>query len=404
VIGGSAETDLHILLIIASDLPMLLEAEVAQLHAELRAPSIGLSLVYDECGTDLSGALAGHEHFGFKDGISQPGIRGCLPEPPPAFLTPRLLDPSNPAAAWMSRPGQPLVWPGQFVFGYPTQDAFVPLLPGPDKVATPAWARNGSFLVFRRLRQDVARFRQFIQDTVAVLSATPGFHDVTAEHFAALLVGRWPSGTPLLQSPTQDDDQLADDALGQNHFTFNTAAPRLTLIPGTRPAGDVLGTVPGDVAGFICPRAAHIRKVNPRDVTTEQGNDTDTLTRRILRRGIPFGPQLPTGSATTADAAQGNRGLLFLCYQTSIIEQFEFLCRNWMNHTAQPEANDAGHDLLVGQNADDAQRVRRCTLVRRVESQVFTTTITAPGEWVIPTGGGYFFAPSVSALRHVLCR
>jgi hypothetical protein len=28
--------------------------------------------------------------------------------------------------------------------------------------------------------------------------------------------------------------------------------------------------------------------------------------------------------------------------------------------------------------------------------------LTAPDDWVIPTGGGYFFAPSICALRKVL--
>lgn len=404
VVGGRPETEIHVLLIVASDNPAQLEAEADRLRAELADPGSGLSPFHEERGEDLPGALAGHEHFGFKDGISQPGICGRLPDSPHPFLTLRLLDPGDPSVVLLARPGQPLIWPGQFVFGYPIQDPLDPLNPGPEKLAVPDWARNGSFLVFRRLRQDVARFRQFLAETAVDLSTKPGFTGMTSERLAALLVGRWPSGTPLMLSPNRDDPAQAGDALSNNHFAFNAEVPRVTLIPGSRPAGDVLDPVPGDFDGFICPRAAHIRKVNPRDLTTEQGSSTDTLARRILRRGIPFGLPLPEGVGPGADPEKDNRGLLFLCYQTSILDQFEFLCRNWMNQPDQPEEVDAGQDLIVGQNPDDPDRVRRCTLLRRVNGQDFSAIVVARGEWVIPTGGGYFFAPSVSALRHVLSR
>ena len=51
---------------------------------------------------------AGHEHFGFKDGVSQPGIR-CVDVP---------ADPTNPD---QGNRGQDLLNPGEFVLGYPTQ-------------------------------------------------------------------------------------------------------------------------------------------------------------------------------------------------------------------------------------------------------------------------------------------
>ena len=262
----------------------------------------------------------------------------------------------------------------------------------------PAWTRNGSFLVYRRLRQDVPRFRDFLADSANKLRSLPGFDNMTPALLAALLVGRWPSGASLLQALSADDPPLGADRFANNQFAIANAAPAMNLVSGARPAGDQINSVPGDFDGIVCPRAAHIRKVNPRDLTTDLGDATRTLPRRILRRGIPFGPIFPgTGQP---DPAQGDRGLLFLSYQTSIRDQFEFLSNTWMNQLNKPEASDAGHDLLVGQNPLDPARIRRCKLVRQSGGQ--SADVVAQGEWVIPTGGGYFFAPSVTAIKEVL--
>lgn len=106
----------------------------------------GLHEIYRETGSIRSDA-PGHEHFGFKDGIAQPAVRGVASATPGDFLTPRLIAPADPLSAMFSQPGRPLVMPGHFVLGYDCQSkidgSVVPAaaLPAP-------WLRNGSFLVF----------------------------------------------------------------------------------------------------------------------------------------------------------------------------------------------------------------------------------------------------------------
>jgi hypothetical protein len=63
--------------------------------------------------------LPGHEHFGFRDGISQPAVRGRVSAEPEEFFAERSIDVSDSRAAGWVTPGRPLVPPGHFVLGYP---------------------------------------------------------------------------------------------------------------------------------------------------------------------------------------------------------------------------------------------------------------------------------------------
>jgi Dyp-type peroxidase family len=395
-VGGTPETTPDVLLILgAADACQLRDLAEGLRMSLAGLPASGLRVVYDQEGAVLDGEK---EHFGFRDGVSQVGVRGRLSDLPLHFLTRRYIDPADPRALSHGKPGQPLVWPGQFVFGYPTQrdDKAAPGLPA---VGGPEWMKNGSFLVFRRLRQDVAAFRAFLREQVAELVQKQPFAEMTEARLAALLVGRWPSGAALLRSPERDDPAMMEDSFALNHFQYNApAAPVAVLTEAGAPPRTVAGA-PGDPSGHVCPRFAHIRKVNPRDLPTDQGGAFhQTLTFQVLRRGITWGEPFPQEAPETnvADPADGQRGLLFLCYQTSIREQFELLNNRWMNRQNGPQ--DGGHDLLVGQNHATPEAGRGC-LLRTPQGEAPLKTMA---DWVIPTGGGYFFAPSISALRSLV--
>ena len=249
---------LHGVLIVAADQHDQLEAEVgAQLTAMSAA---GVRLLLDQAG-DVRADQPGHEHFGFKDGISQPGIRGLTP-------------PADPHRPDQGAPGQELLWPGEFVLGYPTQISSPGSgtvgenhEPGPISTSGPAWTADGSYLVFRRLRQDVLAFGTFL----AQASAETGLHP---DLLGAKLVGRYRSGAPLERTEDQlpaVDPQAADPSL---------ADP--TLLGAVRVNNFEFG---GDPEGLLVPRAAHIRKVYPRDEDTPTGGEAGTQTHRMIRRG-----------------------------------------------------------------------------------------------------------------------
>jgi Dyp-type peroxidase family len=386
VVGGP-KNEADILVIVAADDPSDLAENVKAIKT--RAHSSKLELLFEQRGDTLPGPLRGHEHFGFKDGVSQPGVRGKVSATPGDFITPRYYDVADPRARLFGKPGQLLVWPGQFLLGERRQSPQDLFASAAQAENVPKWARLGSYLVLRRLRQDVREFWRFAAAGAAAVGLSP-------TEFAARLVGRWPSGAPISRSPTADNTALAGDDFANNHFMFDddTLPSALRPIPGY--AGDSFPQARADVLGSVCPHFAHIRKVNTRDTSTDLGKPADTLIRLVLRRGIPYGPPIVGIEKVAPKLVAHERGLIFVCYGSMIEDQFEFLVRRWANSSIQP--NLGGHDPVIG------QRDRRGNRVRFIDFPTASgpRRINLKKEWVIPTGGGYFFAPPIDAVAGVL--
>ncbi len=386
VVGGP-DNEADIIIIVASDSPALLEETCDFINK--RAAACGLSLLCHQKGETLPGDFRGHEHFGFKDGISQPGIRGKLSNAPGDYITPRYISNTDPRRLFFAKPGQLLAWPGQFLLGEQRQSTEHLYHAAPPAGHFPEWAARGSYLVVRRLRQDVPAFWTFVTATATQLGLSP-------EKVAAMLVGRWPSGAPIIRTPDADLPSLGEDSFANNHFIFDdqTRPSELEAIPGY--GGDTFPQGMADFLATVCPHFAHIRKVNPRDSATDLGKPGDNLARMILRRGIPFGPPLIGVKAPAKALQDAERGLMFLSYGSSIEDQFEFVQRRWSNVPVQP--NLGGHDPVIGQNGGGADRKRFIDF----PTAKGPARITFGEEWVTPTGGGYFFAPAISVIRTVL--
>jgi Dyp-type peroxidase family len=451
VVGGK-DNEADVVLIFAGDERGDVLSEVARIEDSIFAARFvdgrplrcGVRVVFKQEGATLPPPLTGHEQFGFLDGVSQPGIRGRTSDEPHSVFTLR----QNPNDPDQGKPGQDLLWPGEFVFDYPGQNprdveksGENSLRPGGKPVA-PEWARDGSYLVFRRLRQDVPGFRAFLADQAKKLG-------MTTDLFGAKVVGRYRSGAPIVRTGNcpVDHSQLGGDDCRNNAFEFGghgtgkegkfcpketaeEAVVRLECDEGTKyeadyerrhgpsgagdggdgphPCGDDVerdcgcppeDEFPSDPDGPLCPFAGHIRKAYPRDDRGTASPDIcegTTQTHRIMRRGIPFGPPFPS------DPPEGykdptDRGLLFLCYQTSIVEQFEFIQTAWANNpdfkdVAKGKVPRPGFDLIIGQNGGKD----RDFVVPLPDGS--HAKITAKVDWVIPTGAGYFFSPSIPAL------
>lgn len=371
-VGGDAA--LHGILIVTGPNEAQVAAKVAALKVKAGTAWV-ISFEGDGKTRDLD---RGHEHFGFLDGVSQPAVRGQIDR---AFPGHTFLDPSrNPNNPGQGLPGADLHWPGEFLFGYPTQKVDDIDAPGPIADGGLPWMKNGSFMVFRRLKQFVPEFESFVATTAAAKGMDP-------QLLGARMVGRWKSGSPVSLSPLQDNPAQGADELQNNDFEF----------------GD-------DGAARRCPYSAHIRKSYPRNDITPAGSglptefeqrdasEADTQTHRIMRRGIPFGEEVDDTEAEQSKTLN-DRGLMFVCYQTSLTRQFEFILKAWVNNPnfAKPSI---GFDPILGAAGGAARDFVGASVNYPTGPDGPPTILMA--DFIIPTGGGYFLMPSIKAIRTVL--
>jgi Dyp-type peroxidase family len=330
--------DLEVLLVIHAQEEATLLAESERWERELGDGGLELALAQDA-------ALLGdaREHFGFTDGFSQPAIEGVAREDVPGQGIPYKRVPWWP----LSRTRWRSIKRGEFVLGYDDEDQ------GPAPAPPPPFHRNATFMVWRKLHQDVAAFRAQLAAQAERLGLDP-------ELVAAKIVGRWRDGSPLALRPDAPDPALGNDKRRANDFRY----------------GD-------DELGARCPRGAHVRRTNPRDALGWEGRLT--ARHRILRRGMPYGPPLPDGAPD--DGA--DRGLLFVCLQASIARQFEIVQAQWCNDGnafglgAEPDpiAGPAGREM---RHVMEGRPPRVVSLMRtHVECR----------------GGEYLLVPSIGALQ-----
>ena len=241
---------------------------------------------------------------------------------------------------------------GEFILGYRDEENALPQAPAPDQLAT-----NGSYLVYRKLHQDVAAFR-------ATLAAAARHYAGSEEQLAAKLVGRWRDGTPLDLSPDAPDPAIVADAARNNAFSYLD-----------------------DQDGMRCPAGSHIRRANPRHGLPFEGKLVNR--HRLIRRGIPYGDPLPEGAED--DGAE--RGVVFMCLQASIARQFEFVQAQWFNDGNGLHLGD-DEDVLMGRH--DGPSPRKMTIPGRPPHFV------GPLSRVVTVRGGeYFFVPGINGLHHL---
>jgi len=354
--GGPRTPDVDAaLLLYAVDLPALTALEAEQTDA------IGAGLrTLARLGTS---DLQGHEPFGFRDGISQPLIEGLSKTGPP----------------------ESTVRFGEFVLGYPNEYGRYTDRPILDPSADPArilpsdpdsggcdLGRNGTYLVFRQLSQDVRDFWRFLDQ---VSRRPDGSADRDARlRLAAKMVGRWPGGAPLALASDGDDPALAE----ANDFAY----------------------FHHDRGGARCPIGAHIRRANPRDSLDPRPGTAKSYSinrrHRILRRGREYGTQLTPDEALNgnlAHPADDERGLHFICLNGNIARQFEFINDTWLNDPKFAGLYDDA-DPLAGPS-------RPYGGTFTMQSDALRERVTDVPRFVSVKGGAYFFLPGIAATRYL---
>src|SRR6185369_14663604 len=230
LVGGLANPDLHaIVILFARD-----KTERERCQAEYQKLVARCEGVEALSSLDLEATPPfdyAHDHFGYRDRMSQPVIEGSGEEPTPGT-------------------GAPLK-AGEFILGYPDEDGPPANLPQPEILSC-----NGSYMAYRRLQEHVGAFRDFLRRH----GRTPEEQELVA----AKLMGRWRSGAPLVLAPDRDDPELGADRQRNNNFNYKQMDP----------------------IGYAVPLGSHMRRMNPRDTAANVNR------RRIIRRGATYGPPL----------------------------------------------------------------------------------------------------------------
>ena len=314
--------------------------EIRARHDELTAAfgaSVALVAQYDgEAMRDERGELDDRVHFGYVDGISQPRIEGFDEGTPPD-----------------AQPVSPL---GAFFAGHESQfEGVVFDLPQPA-----AFSANGTYNAFRVLEQDVFAFEAFLA-RAAVDSG------LDAEMIAAKMCGRWRNGNPLPMHPDAAGPPATTRAARKHLNEYGYAA---------------------DPDGDVCPIGSHMRRANPRD--SEVVQRASAHTRRIIRRGFPYGPAIEPGT-TTPDGTP--RGLLgnFMC--GSLIAQFEGIMYDWVNLGLQHPDITGTNDPILGANTESTSTF---TMPRAGDTD---TVLTGFPRFIRTRAGAYTFLPSLPGLR-----
>jgi Dyp-type peroxidase family len=310
----------------------------------------GATIVKEQQGKQIHNTAGdGIEHFGYVDGRSQP-----LP----------LLEEINreSKAAGIAQ------WDSSSTLG-------VALVQDP---GTSDLNSFGSYFIFRKLEQNVRKFKRQEQ----VLATALGLKGEARELAGALVVGRFEDGTPVT---------LSDEARGltpPNDFNYDADL------------------------GVRCPFHGHIRKTNPRGSGGFQP-PIDERKHLMIRRGITYEdvaravhptdiPESTSVSDFDSNVAPllptGDVGLLFMAYNQELALQFEFTQKNWANFPNFPSApTPPGIDPVMGQQPPGPAAPHDWPKVWDDAGQG-TVPLSFQG-FVTMRGGEYLFAPSISFLK-----
>jgi Dyp-type peroxidase family len=320
------------------------------------------------------------EHFGFRDGISNPEVEGL---------------------ARSKKQTNDVVPAGELLLGYPNayqrlpstprvraeEDPYGFLVPEARNPELRDFGRDGSYLVFRQLSQDVAGFWNFVERAAHELPERPD-----PVWLAARMVGRWPDGSPVTTYPDRDSPAEVVDS---NEFRFADN---------------------DDLYGQHCPIGSHVRRCNPRDTKLPMPHDPllaggvgdegaeERVERsnrhRIIRRGrlygTPLDPELRPSHMHNDDGQE--RGLYFICFNSNPRRQFEFVQGSWMINPCFAGLND-GPDPILGPARVERFGAKNFTLQGSEKRP--TRIISDLPRTVEMRGGAYFFMPSRRALHYL---
>jgi len=282
---------------------------------------------------------------------------------------------------------------GEFLLGHPDEAQEIPGAAMPIE-----FSRNGTFMAYRKLDENVGAFRDYLDDQATRYARFTGVpSDAAHEIVQAKLVGRWSDGVPLMEAPTF-----------QKWQEFNAALAAATAVKDKAKLAEFAlrftsFTYRSDPVGTRCPITAHMRRANPRDTLDPHYASPDKKSwdgsalvnrRRILRRGLPYGPW-------DYDAAPDGqeRGIVFLALCSSLFRQFEFVQQQWMQYGLDFNAGSDTCPVIGNHPPIEDGPPAKMMIVTDPAGQDLPFMCDRIPQLVEPRGGDYFFIPSMTALR-----
>ena len=322
--------------------------------------------------------LEGREHFGYRDGLSQPMF-------PDSKVFRKASD------RWREFHQ---VAAGEFILGYCNERDERPESPTLTQAAfkgakLPAathangetqfdrldFGKNGTYLVARQLHQNVGTFDQLVRRSAELIR---GDHEeLPLEKAAGLLMGRGVHGEPLVPDPGEPVNLRGERIY--NAYGFHHTDP----------------------AGIHCPIGSHVRRTNPRDALKPNPEAGLTLSKqhRILRRSRMYGERADwQGFNRDLDADRTERGLFFICLNTDIAGQFEFIQDTWSNN---PNFGDleGERDAVLAATIDTNISFPSTPFTRWFDRGESEGPDDPPPKPIVEVrGGAYFFLPGRTAL------
>ena len=391
----SRDKDVHLFVSINARSPLLLEKAYAWLQNMVKEFQIGVCILGGHRGPDgvlldyqdgcvllEEGVPCAKEHFGYTDGIGDPVFEGA----------PRYDLKVNGRGKQMEDGSWQALATGEFLLGHIDEAKEYPNAPLPILLS-----RNGSYMVYRKLHENVATFDRYLEEQALVFSREKKLEmDAARELLAAKMVGRWrDNGAPLVHAPDPSSKVEFDAKLAE-------AAPaeRDQLLSGF--------TYDEDMSGARCPFSSHIRRINPRAslemvkgdlpgsmVMNVEAFDTPgalTNRRRILRRGLPY------GVVKDRSRDDGEHGIIIMMINADINRQFEFVQQQWINYGNDFQAG-SDKEILLGNHSSDERFPSKAVLQVEPDSDDAPFFLNKLPRFVETRGGEYFFVPSLTALR-----
>lgn len=332
------------------------------------------------------------EHFGYRDGISDPYFNAASGNPNRVIGGGKPTR-GNPA----TKEGWEPLHSGEFILGHRDEAYETPVAPIPRLLSF-----NGTFLVYRKLHENVGSFNRYMDEAG---SQYPGGKEMLAAKFA----GRWrASGAPITTFPTEAQANAFQEKMQAAEAKLYAEQPNpsaQTVAEYTELRRQLVAfNYNHDLDGARCPLGAHIRRNNPRGALEdgkEAYNDNPGALvnrRRILRRGLPY------GEVKDATRDDGDHGIIFMAINASISRQFEFVQQQWLNYGSDFKlANDK--DPLLGNHNLDKQGKADGRMILQTQADAKEPPYFCSGipRLVETRGGDYFFIPSLTAL-HMLAQ